>query len=187
MIVRLVWAWNWDSADRPLVGETQASGNQPPIANAGADVTGQVGVPVAFDGSDSSIRTARLTLYTWDFVETIANDAGPTPSHTFTASGTYNVILSVTDDGYQGNQSLALGDSDSVTVTIAPNSEPPVADAGGPYTGVKDVHFFFDGSDSDDPDGSIVQYDWDFDDGKASPSMRGRPRIIGTRRRANSS
>lgn len=51
---------------------------------------------------------------------------------------------------------------------------PPVADAGGPYTGTTAAAVAFDGTGSSDVDGSIVAYDWDFGDGStgtgASPT-----------------
>ena len=43
---------------------------------------------------------------------------------------------------------------------------PPVADANGPYSGTAGITLItFDGSASNDPDGTIVAYDWDFGDG----------------------
>jgi hypothetical protein len=42
-------------------------------------------------------------------------------------------------------------------------NELPIADAGGPYTGYINQSITFDGSDSTDPDGTIVGYRWDFD------------------------
>lgn len=41
---------------------------------------------------------------------------------------------------------------------------PPVADAGGPYTGNVGSEVSFDGSGSTDHDGTIVLYEWDFGD-----------------------
>jgi PKD repeat protein len=49
-------------------------------------------------------------------------------------------------------------------VNIVPNS-PPVANAGGPYSGTKGLPINFDGTGSTDPDGNIVSYAWDFGDG----------------------
>ena len=48
-------------------------------------------------------------------------------------------------------------------VKIGPFSEPPIADAGGPYIGVIGESITFDGSGSADPDGTITLYEWDFD------------------------
>ncbi|NNM34693.1 MAG: PKD domain-containing protein, partial [Gemmatimonadetes bacterium] len=42
---------------------------------------------------------------------------------------------------------------------------PPICDAGGPYSGITDIPVQFDGSGSSDPGGTIVSYDWDFGDG----------------------
>lgn len=44
-------------------------------------------------------------------------------------------------------------------------NNPPVAEAGGPYTGIAGTAIAFDGSASSDYDGSIISYDWDFGDG----------------------
>lgn len=40
---------------------------------------------------------------------------------------------------------------------------PPVADAGGPYAGQVGQSIPLEGSNSYDPDGTIVLYEWDFD------------------------
>ena len=60
-----------------------------------------------------------------------------------------------------------------VTVTSCDNNSPPVADANGPYTammGKGQAVVTFDGSNSSDSDGTIVSYEWDFDDGSAPES-----------------
>jgi serine protease len=44
-------------------------------------------------------------------------------------------------------------------------NNPPVAEAGGPYTGIIGTAITFDGSASYDTDGSIGSYEWNFKDG----------------------
>jgi hypothetical protein len=55
-----------------------------------------------------------------------------------------------------------------VVDTGGSGNSPPVADAGdGPYTGVINTAVSFDGSGSSDPDGTIVEYNWDFGNGQS--------------------
>ena len=44
------------------------------------------------------------------------------------------------------------------------STQPPVANAGGPYTGAVNVAINFNGAASRDPDGSVVSYLWNFGD-----------------------
>lgn len=50
-------------------------------------------------------------------------------------------------------------------IGVPPTPEPPIADAGGPYSGYEGALVAFDGTDSYDPDGGTLTYDWDFGDG----------------------
>ena len=143
---------------QPKVVDGQPVGNVPPIADAGGPYDGVVGVDVHFDGSGSSDPDGTIEQYDWDFGDDNTG-IGETPTHLYDAPGTYNVILTVTDDG-------GLPVSNSTTALIGGSSQPPTADANGPYSGQVGVPVTFDGSASDDPDGSITLYEWDFDDGK---------------------
>jgi hypothetical protein len=68
----------------------------------------------------------------------------------------------VVDDGKLQNQSNTWF---FATQTSPPDNEPPVADAGGPYAEEIGRTIIFDASDSNDPDGIIDFYRWNFGDG----------------------
>jgi PKD repeat protein len=52
------------------------------------------------------------------------------------------------------------------TGSVPPDNEPPTADFSfSPTTGIYPIEITFDGSASEDPDGSIASYSWDFGDG----------------------
>jgi PKD repeat protein len=159
------WQWTWEENGKPVVGQTETSSNQPPIADAGAPVTGAVGTAVTFDGSASvDPDSDSIVSYDWDFGDGNYG-TGVNPSHSYTGSDTYNVTLTVTD-------SDSLADSDSTTATIGAASTPPVADAGGPYSGTVGVNLPVSGEESTDADGNIVLYSWDFGDGNMDQSPR---------------
>lgn len=88
--------------------------NQPPNAIATATpLSGAVPLEVSFTGDASSDDVA-IASYLWDFQDgstsTLAN-----PSHTFTATGTYNVSLTVFDGE-------GLDDITSVSITVTENN-----------------------------------------------------------------
>jgi PKD repeat protein len=135
--------------------------NELPVADAGGPYSGSVGAPVVFDGS-ASTDDGNIIQYDWNFGDgNFGVNAGPTPSHTYATDGTYDVSLTVYDDGGFNDRAWTTAAIDSANV-------PPVADAGGPYGGKVNVAIVFDGSASSDPDGEVVRYDWDFGDGNTA-------------------
>src|SRR6185503_17808334 len=84
-------------------------------------------------------------------------------SHTYAAMGTFVVTVSVTDkDGARGTR----------TVNVTTLNRAPVANAGGPYSGVEGSSVAFDGSASSDSDGDALSYAWDFGDGASATGAK---------------
>ena len=62
---------------------------------------------------------------------------------------------------FEGVDNIAFGPE-----VCAPVNHPPVANAGGPYSGAEGSPVLFNGGASTDPDvGDVLTYDWDFGDG----------------------
>ena len=134
--------------------------NTPPVADAGGPYYGTVGVPITFDGTDSSDPDGDpIVSYEWNFGDG-STGSGATPTHTYSEAGSFLVSL-VVNDG-EDDSDPAFSSS-----TISPGgNQAPVADAGGPYSADLGQAITFDGGDSYDPDGDpIVSYQWDFGDG----------------------
>lgn len=138
------------------------SASEPPVANAGADLTVETGWPLMFDGTASTDDVA-VARYVWDFGDG-ATGSGPRPRHIYRAGvvTNYTVTLVVYDAAEQ-----ASGVS-TTTVTVV-SSTAPAAEAGGPYTaGMNGPPAYFDGSGSTDEDDTnvvqgVAQYLWDID------------------------
>lgn len=117
------------------------------------------GETVTFDGTGSYDPDGDSLTYEWKLGDGTVIGTEAIITYTFIQSGTYEVILTVTDDDPVNPM------SDSVSVMIYVNS-PPVADftydPEDPYFGEV---ITFDGSISSDPDGYIVNWTWDFDTG----------------------
>src|SRR5439155_11048 len=82
---------------------------------------------------------------------------GATPDHTYAHDGTFTVSLTVSNGSRTGTA--------TTTATIAPAPVPPVAKAGGPYSGFEGNAVEFDGTASSDPNGAPLTYQWNFGDG----------------------
>jgi PKD repeat protein len=112
-----------DSGTGPCRGPAPGV-NQPPIANPGGPYASEA--TVAFNGAGSHDPDNNLPLtYAWDFGDGTTG-TGPSPSHTYTADGSYTVSLTVTDF-----KDLA---SEPVTTTATIANLPPVVTAGPDVT-----------------------------------------------------
>jgi PKD repeat protein len=136
---------------------TLTAGNQPPVAQPGGPYSAASGDTVHFDGSKSFDPDGNTPLtYAWTFGDG-STGTGVKPTHVYVTAGTDTVTLIVTD---------AKGASSPPTKTTATigTNQPPVAVAGGPYSGIDTVRF--DGSRSYDPDNDLpLSYAWTFGDG----------------------
>ena len=125
--------------------------NHPPVPVAGEDRVVNTS-NVTFDAGASTDRDDPIIDYMWDFGDG-KQAHGKTISHVYTLPGTYTVNLTVTD----GSGTQTASQSDTVEVTV---NYPPIADAGGSQIVSTGETVMFDGSFSDDPDGTIVTYHW---------------------------
>ena len=76
------------------------------------------------------------------------------------SAGSYRVTLRATD---YVNPNLSV--ETTVAVTVTDLNHAPVANAGGPYSGVAGSWVTMSGSGSSDPDGDALTYGWAFGDG----------------------
>jgi len=131
---------------------TVSVSNTPPNAAFGASCNGLV---CSFDASSSNDPDGNIASFAWDFGDG-QSGAGVKPSVSFANAGSFAVSLTVTDD----SNALAFT---SQAVTVAAANVPPLAAFSVTCNGVTCV---FDATASNDPDGNIASYAWDFGDGQ---------------------
>ncbi|RMH48222.1 MAG: hypothetical protein D6694_00755, partial [Gammaproteobacteria bacterium] len=138
--------------------------NQMPIADAGADFSVDEQVLTQLDGRQS--RDPDGTIATWSWAQTAGPNVTLSGASTATPSFTSPSVSSVTTLTFELTVTDDRGASaqDTVTVTVNPVpglNTPPVADAGVDTTvGSGTAAVPLDGSQSNDPDGTIVAYQW---------------------------
>lgn len=138
----------------PSLTVTYTPSNIAPTAVISAPATGCDCVPVTLDGTGSSDPDGIIAAWDWDFGDGSPHGSGATVDHTY-AAGTWTITLTVTDD--DGATDDATQD---ITIYACPN-----AVISAPATGTDCEGVRLDGSGSNDPDGTIVTYAWDFGDG----------------------
>lgn len=132
-------------------------GNNPPIANF---TYLQQNRKLVIDFTDISTDTdGTIVSWNWDFGDK-TTDTTKNPSHTYAFAGTYQVVLTVTDNG---------GKTGSITIRVTVNplvNQPPViSNITGTQTSFKPLIGTFSET-SFDPDGFISKWDWNFGDGQ---------------------
>jgi PKD repeat protein len=108
-------------------------------------------LPILFDAGNSSDPDGdELIQYLWQFDDG-AQAIGAKVEKAYAGAGLFTITLTVTD---------ARGASYSAQTIcrVVPNNEPPVADAGGPYTGPVNQPIALDGGNSSDPDNDPLTY-----------------------------
>jgi PKD repeat protein len=135
-------------------------GDIPP--NAAFSVTTPVpapGQPVGFDGTASapSDPSASIVSYAWRFGDG-ATGSGPTPTHTYSSSGTYTAELTVTD---------SYGASSSLTRQVVVHALPAAAFTTTPAHPLAQTPAGFNAGSSRDSEAGvrIASYAWGFGDG----------------------
>jgi PKD repeat protein len=98
-----------------VVPPTGGPTNKPPVASATATPTSGIApLAVSFNGSGSSDPDGSIASYAWTFGDG-SSGTGATPSHTYTAPGSYTATLTATDN---------LGATGSTTVGITATTDP---------------------------------------------------------------
>ena len=132
------------------------AGIEPPEADFEVSTDG---AEVAVDAIGSSAAgDATIVEYRWDFGDGTPTVTGATASHTYEATGTFTVTLTVRD-------SNGLLDSFSREVSVLGPNTPPTAAFSADAVGLSVTA---DGTASHDPDGTVASYAWDWGDGTTS-------------------
>ena len=141
------------------------AGNKPPNPTLTGDVQLSPGAIGKYDASGSTDPDGTIKSYTWSFGDS-STATGAKVTHVWTAPGTYSVAVIVADD-------LDATATANLTVNVlAGGNQPPHADAGADRVAAPGQQVSFDGSNSSDPDGTIVGYLWEFGDGTTATTAK---------------
>ncbi|WP_354178700.1 PKD domain-containing protein [Arthrobacter sp. UYP6] len=119
------------------------------------------GLAVSFDAAGTKDEDGRITDYEWDFGDS-SSGTGVSPSHSYARGGSYTVRLVATDD--RGGQSI-------VTQVVTVSNLPPTA---GFQSSSAGLDASFDAAASNDVDGDISSYAWDYGDGATGTGATAR-------------
>ena len=151
----------------PVANLPQAINNTSPVARIADVDVASVGSPVTLDGSASYDPDGDEIVYSWTVASrpkasligespfTANNDRNAdTTTVTPDVAGVYTFALRVEDP------SGALSNSAFVIVEATPGLDLPIADAGVNQSGLEESEICLDGSESYDPNGYELSYQW---------------------------
>ena len=157
---------NWSAADATTGTATATTAltignfNSAPILDQPADMT----------VNEGATATQQLVGNDPDSDPLTYSKVGTTPFFmSVSAAGLVTLAPGFTDAGsFTGTARVSDGtanDTKSFSITVQNVNRCPVANAGGPYTGVIGFAVNFSGTASSDADGDALTYSWDFGDG----------------------
>jgi len=127
--------------------------NIPPVADAGLNLTKRAGENITFRGAGSD-PDGYIVTYNWSFGDGFWA-LGRNVTHAYVSPGNYSVLLTVVDDGGAEGQ-----DGLSVHINHPPRITNLTAVRNGAYWNFQVV--------AQDPDGTLLRYNWSFGDGTSS-------------------
>jgi PKD repeat protein len=139
-----------------------------------APLSGRAPLDVRFDGRSSYDPTGETLQYRWTFDDGSPPAQGGLVTHAFIKSGTYTVVLRVTNPRTQ-----QFGEA-FIDIEVINNS-PKAVIVAAPTSGPTPLSVTFDGTNSSDPEDPVEQllFEWDFGDGdRAGTGNRGELMIV---------
>ena len=124
----------------------------PVITEVSIPESGNEGQSLSFSALATDISSTNLT-YTWNFGDDTGTFTGSQLTHTFSDSGTYDIILTVIDE--QSNVTIYP----TTTIEIA-NLAPTITELTGPTSASEGDPLSFSGT-ATDPGGDAITYSWE--------------------------
>lgn len=131
-------------------------GNAPEAVIKAEPTTGLVPFVVNFDGTGSSDSDGKIIEYRWSFGDG-STAKGPKVAYTYKNAGHFTATLSVIDNDLRAG-------TDQVEI-VASTGHPFATFEVSANQGMRPLTVVFDASASEDIDGEIVSFDWNFGDG----------------------
>jgi hypothetical protein len=143
------------------VSAALSTSNQPPLANAGPDQNVNEGLTVTLNGANSMDPEGGALTYSWYQVSgthvTLTNPSAAQttfmPPNVGPNGETFGFQLTVTDSG-------GLQSADTCLVNVLWINQPPSANAGTDLSVNEGTIVRLNGSNSTDPDGFALSYEW---------------------------
>ena len=130
--------------------------SQAPVARFNAaPETGDAPLEVNLDATVSTDTDGRIVSYNWKLGDG-SNGEGAIFNYVYDEPGNYTLTLSIVDE---------QGETASTSKVISVNAPPLASFTATPTSGSAPLLVTFDASGSEDVDGDIVKYAWDFGDG----------------------